>query len=395
MFSSEFSPRVNSSTYLRFSEFLVEGFDPQTKTETISELKLEKISKFVFWNTMASKGVENLVISSKSGKKITYEKGLFNRLLDLELDLSDLTKFAVVEFSDGSERLETRAKLILCGQKIEQLVRNLECPSISMREISHADFQGLLNVIENKTQVITADSEGVKHAMNLLGFSEGGDVPRGVHGKRSWMKRGVEVGEVPLPPQELLEKLYRECEIAKDGSKMIDTHVIAWQPPTLNGDANEINTLEKVATSTAFGEHKIGYSSCLAPMRVSSKINKPLEKGYWFALYKKPVACGLIFSDIKQYMTDTCPGYEIPEVREVIAASFMHYGSSGSKKERILAWDFSQGISDNMPMSRCKESIDRSRSIVGPFTPDGIVVGDIRDEHFSKGLGVCPVQRFF
>lgn len=374
------------SSVVGYTAFFIEGFDPATKTETISEVRFEGMRKENFWDSLESKGAEKLVIICKDGKKVIYEKGFFNRLLDTKPALADLTSVCTVEFLDRSWREEPKAKLFMCGKTVENLIGDIQSQSVPLSTIAKEDFQGVLDAIENEVVDISTYSEDVRLAMNYLDFHPAG-VPEGVHGKKDWNARGVDVGAVRPLPKELLEALNEPCPISKDGSKMIDTHVILWMPPTLNGEPITVDTLEKMATADAFGKNEIGYEYCYDLILTDAVINQPLERGYWLAQYKKPVAGGRSFADQQKFITDNCPGYEVPKIREVIAASVMQYGCSGGKKERILARE------DRVRYSRCEEPINGYRVIVGALASSGLHVNyDIGD---YDSVGVCPVRKFF
>jgi hypothetical protein len=377
------TPGVGRSSHGPIPAVIKEGFDPQTKTETISEAKLAGKHKETFWDTLESQGAEKLIITCKNGKTVTYEKGFFNRLLENKPDLADLTHFVTVEFSDGSEQEKTKAMLLMCGTTLENLFEVLEFPSISLTEISSEDFQGVMHAIENEVVDIISYSEGVQLAMEYLDFHPAGV---GVHGRRDWNARGIDVGEVPPLPKELLKALNQPCPIAKDGSKMIDTHVILWMPPTLNGAPITVNTLEEMATSAEFGKNKIGYESCDSAIRTDAVINQGLEKGYWLVLYKKPIAEGQSYEKKQQYITDNCPGYEMPKTRETIACCLMQYGCSGDKKERILARE------DEVRYSTSEERVGGLQVVVGGLDSSGFRVR----KHYGdfNYIGVCPVRRF-
>ncbi len=383
-----FSPGVGRSSHGPIPAVIKEGYDAATKTETISEAKLSGMHKETFWDTLEAQGTEKLVIACKDGKTVTYEKGFFNRLLENKPELADLTQFLPVEFSDGSEQEEPKAKLLMCGKTLENLLGDIEGERIPLPIVTPEDFQGVMHAIANEVVDISIYSEGVVRAMDYLDFHPAG-VPEGVHGKKDWNARGVDVGEVPPLPKELLEALNKPCPIAKDGTKMIDTHVILWMPPTLNGEPMTVNSLEKMATADAFGENKIGYEYCYDSIRGDNAINQPLERGFWLALYKKPVEGGRSFTDQQKFITDNCPGYEVPKVREVIAASVMQYGCSGDKKERILASE------SDVCYSRCEERIRGYQIVVGALVSAGLISVS---GNFSGGIahvGVCPVRKFF
>ena len=382
-----FSPNVGRSSHGPIPEVIKEGFDEATKTKTISEGKLEGMHKETFWDSIEAQEAEKLVIICKDGKSVTYEKGFFNRLLENKPELADLTQFVTIEFGDGSEQEESKAKLCMCGAVIENMFGDIEIPNILLTELSQEDFQGVMHAVENEELVINSYSDGVRRAMDYLDFHPAG-VPEGVHGKKDWNARGVDVGQVPPLPKELLEALNQPCPIAKDGTKMIDTHVILWMPPTLNGEPITVNTLEKMATADAFGDNKMPYEYCYVLIPGDAAINQPLEGGYWLALYKKPVAAGESFVNQKEYITNNCPGYEMPKVREVIAASAMQYGCSGDKQERILAREI------DVSYSRCEEQIESFRVIVGRLASLGLFVELCDCAGYSR-VGVCPVRKFF
>lgn len=380
-----FSSSVGRSSPGPIPAGIKEGFDPQTKTETILEAKLQGMHKENFWDFLESQEAEKLVIACKDGKVVTYEKGFFNRLLDAKPELTDLTQSCTVEFSDGSERKETKVKLCMCGKTLENLFGDIEFPSIPLSGISQEDFQEVLHAIENEVEDISTYSEGVQHAMNFLDFHPAG-VPEGVHGKKDWHARGVDVGHVPPLPKALLEALNKPCPIAKDGTKMIDTHVILWMPPTLNGEPMTVDNLEKMATSDAFGKNKMKYESCDSRIRGDAVINQPLKQGYWVALYKRPVAGGKSFVEQKEYIEEKCPGYQIPKTLEVITACAMDYGCLGDKKEHI----FDTG--HDVRYSRCEEQIQSSQVVVGGLSSSGVRIA-VPYGNFGY-LGVCPVRRF-
>ncbi|MFV0340286.1 MAG: hypothetical protein ACK5MA_06645 [Parachlamydiaceae bacterium] len=383
-----FSSGVGRPSHGPIPAVIKEGYDELTKTETISEDKLRGMHKETFWDSLEVQGAKKLVIVCKEGKKVTYEKGFFTRLLENKPELADLTQFFKVEFSDGSEEMETKAKLCMCGKTLENIFGDIQFENVPLPIplVSPEDFQGVLHAIENEAEVISTYPKEVQHAMNYFDFHPAG-VPEGVHGKRDWNARGVDVGEVPPLPKELSEALNKPCPIAKDGSKMIDTHVILWMPPTLNGEPISVNTLERMAQADAFGENEIGYEVCESGYRTNAVINQPLERGYWLALYKKPVAESEHFEEIVKYIKENCPGYEMPKVREVIASCVMQYGCSGDQKERILARE------NDACYCICEEPLEPVSVWVGSFAPSGLKI-DFCLEGYDI-VGVCPVKRFY
>jgi hypothetical protein len=331
-----------------------------------------------------------LVIACKDGRTITYARGFFNRLLESKPEYVDLTERFILEFSGGVELEETKARLLMCGGVFDFLLNGdteeHQNHRVSLLKIPQQVFQEVLHAVEDEVTDISKFSEGVRLAMDFLMFSP--LFPAGVHGKKDWNARGVDVDEVPPLPQELLRELNESCPIAQDGSKKIDTHVILWMPPTLNGELITIDSLEKVAMAEAFATTNIGYAHCYDSIRNNAVMNQPLERGYWLALYKKPIAGGLHFEEKKQYLSNHCPCYEVPKIREVIACSLMQYGCSGEQQEFILF------RGDEVSYSICEEAENGAHVVVGALSYAGIrMFSSVFDD--SLNVGVCPVKRFY
>lgn len=211
-------------------------------------------------------------------------------------------------------------------------------------------------------------------------------LPEGVFGKAGWAELGVEVGTVPLPSEELLELLDKPCSIANDGSKMIDTHLIFWVPEELNGKPLTVPELLAIPSKK---EGKLWHQVVEGELYNNPDVNKPIKRGYWAALYKKPVAPHIGPSGRKKYITNEYPGYDLPYAREVLAGCYLQYGASGDKKVRMLASE------SDLKFSQCKEKIDGWPVLIGQFTPKGLYAYCDGAAFRAGGIGVCPVRRFF
>lgn len=366
-----------------------QGHSLQSNTKTISASALRKMDKEVFWSSLEQQGTKKLVITRDYCEDLIYENGILKRLLQIKPDLYDLTKEYLLEFSGYVQIYETKARLLLCGGAFDFLF-NKKNPdygmnSVSLPLLSPEDLQMVLHAIETESDDLSVCLNNFEAAMGKMFLT----VPEGVHGRKNWSERGIEVGYVPPMPEELLASLDAPCPISNNGSKKIDTHVILWMPSRMNADPVDLTSLERYAFCYEFGENKVKYVQLLNSIRLDAEINRPFDNGYWLALYKTPVAGGI--EDKRTYVADHCPGYQYPTVREVVACSFMQFGCSGNRRERILDWD------QDVHFTFCEEQINGRHFVVGAMNQLGLHV-DIfhyKNPKDSPATGVCPVQRYF
>ena len=202
------------------------------------------------------------------------------------------------------------------------------------------------------------------------------------------------VGEVPLPPKELLEALETPCPFSKDENiKRKDTHIALWVPKTIDNDILSLNRVEVLMKSKHPEDKTIGFKNMF--LIFQGFVSQEEEGGYWLLMLKKPLDAteNLTYKDAKTYMKDNFENYDVPLAIDVILCALLNYVCSGEEQERILPSE------NSLTFTWCKNHIvDPSemtwQMVIGNFRSlMGLQV--LPDMSKSHAIGVCPVMKFF
>lgn len=344
---------------------------------SISKRVLEKLEieggKDEFWNQIKEQNPKKLIIQSDSvnGEPIVYEEFTLNKLVEKKPSLLDLIDEYVLVFSSGEPLTETKAKLLLCGDFFDGILRSgmreTEEKTIDLPEVSLTGFSGILSMVETGKLDDGVDNGEYESAIDRLLFKRQSIniAPKeGVYGKDDWEKHWGVIGDVPPLPKEAFEP----SPINKD-KQMIDDFVFLWMAPEVDGVKLDVNSIEKIATSEKFGENKLKYDYCYDKIRTDEKVNKPIKEGYWFAMLKMPndfaeKTRNMKFEDQKEYIEKTLgKEYGFPTTREAILYCMMPRARSGA---------FVLGRGDPWTYTRCEEEVGGAHTVVGGAALPGL-----------------------
>lgn len=357
----------------------------------ITEEAMRGMGEKAFWDFIEREEVQTLSISLADGTSIVYDKGFVPGLLENRPPLSELTEEVTLRFVDGGH-IDKKARLRLCGEFFNRQFDTKVGDAASKKIVFPRQQDGAYLSSSGLHAILRAISEQDEliDARDFLQFtplqSKVPELPAGVHGQADWNQFWGDVGEVPAPPQALLDALEASCPFSdkKSGLKMRDTHFVTWVPPTINGKPLTVNLIEEIANSDKFGDKKIGYSCIYDKIRTDSTVNKPLDKGYWLARAKVQMG-GTTYADQKSHLPG---GYEFPTVREAIVTEFMHRVTSSKEEKPLLA------ETDPVRYTRCDEVVDY-RCAVGALARAGLDVDFHYDDDTYAYVGVSPVRKFF
>ena len=375
--------RVNQSTRPNADSSDFDGED--LKTYELTEVEVRSMNKDSLWDKICEEKAERLVIQLDNGDAIIYEKRVLERLSLIRPSIEDFVEKCTLKFASEEECALTRAKLHLCGDFFKNYFEDFPgSTEVPFPAGSVASFTGFLSISEaiDTDEYMCLD----KDAANYLLFPPASFFPEGIYGQKEWDKWG-DVGIVPPPPAELLTFMDTACPISNDERLAKDTHVIMWIPATIDGITPTVDSIEAITKSEEkFGDRKKGYDPINSTMRSNQEINKPIVKGYWAAMYKKVIKGSMHYVDQQAYIANSCPGYEVPTVRDAIFCSLMNYICTGV---RILA---SENFVD---CTQCKEETYYGHAVVGSFAPSGLLMHYCDDSVQNVDIGICPVRKFF
>jgi hypothetical protein len=258
--------------------------------------------------------------------------------------------------------------------------------------MSREAYKEILHAIETEEYDFSKYSEEFNVTAEYFQFYAEFEFPEEIFGKEVLEKHLGDVGEVPLPPKELLEAMEAPCPFSKDANlKAKDTHIITWVPPKVGNDKLSPIRLEAIINSDKSGPNKIGFDRDMTyfPEGVA---DQEAEGGYWLMMLKKPPEATkyMKYEVAERHVQQNYKNYDIPTVKDAMLCILLNYVCSGEKKERILARE------DPLKYTWCKEN-GRDKyvvwhMIVGALAASGLNVNDRHDAHVQ--VGVCPVRKF-
>jgi hypothetical protein len=369
--------------------------DNKTGKLTITEDELNQLTTDELW-TYLEKQCISLVISLGEGKSVIYDKGFLKRLLQNKPQIEDLTEMHTLQFENGSMPIP-KAKLRLCGEYFENAFdskmrenTNKVFPFLNM---SREAFEEILHAIETEEYDFSKSSEEFKATAEYFQFYAEFEFSEKICAKEVLEKHLGNVGEVPLPPKELLEAMETPCPFSKDEKlKTKDTHIITWVPQKVGNNKLSPNRLEALFNSEKLGANKIGFDRNFTyfPEGVADQES---EGGYWLMMLKKPVedTKNMKYEVAQRHVLQNYKNYDIPTVKDAMLCVLLNYVCSGEKKERILAKE------NPLRYTWCKENGKYGdgtvwHMIVGALASSGLFVHNDFGAH--DDVGVCPVRKF-
>lgn len=217
----------------------------------------------------------------------------------------------------------------------------------------------------------------------------------GLQGQAAWNLYWGDVGEVPAPSPELFEDLNGPCPILQN-KPMAETHLVFWVPSTLNGESLTLQAIEKAAQRERFGKKQTRFAKADPVALNDPEVNKPLAKGYWVAMFVSDCArevlkeAGTTSGDPQKVLNASCPGYELPSVREATIGCFMSWLSDPEIESPTTTILHARKF---VCHTRCREKVEGQNVSVGAFTH---CLG-LHIDRFEKGascVGVLPVRRY-
>jgi hypothetical protein len=369
--------------------------DNKTGKLTITEDELNQLTTDELWTYIEKQCIKNLVISLCEGKSVIYDKGFLKRLLQNKPQIEDLIEMHTLQFENGSMTIP-KAKLLLCGEYFEnafdsKMKENTNKVFLFVN-MSREAFEEILHAIETEEYDFSKSSEEFKATAEYFQFYVEFEFPKEIFGKEVLEKHLGNVGEVPLPPKELLEAMEAPCPFSKDANlKTKDTHIITWVPQKVGNNKLSPNRLEALINSEKSGANKIGFDRNFTyfPEGVA---DQEAEGGYWLMMLKKPLEATkyMKYEVAERHVQQNYKIYDIPTLKDAMLCILLNYTCSGEKKERILARE------DPLKSTWCKENGKYESQfwhmVVGALAPSGLHV--IRYYEASDCVGVCPVRKF-
>jgi hypothetical protein len=371
-------------------------FDNKIGKLTITEDELNQLTTDELWTYIEKQCIKSLVISLGEGKSVIYDKGFLKRLLQNKPQIEDLTEMYTLQFEDGSITVP-KAKLRLCGEYFENAFdskmsenTNKVFPFVNM---SREAYKEILHAIETEEYDFSKSSEEFKFTAEYFQFYAEFEFSEKIFARQVLEKHLGNVGEVPLPPKELLEAMEAPCPFSNNEKvKTKDTHIITWVPPKVGNNKLSPNRLEALINSDKSGANKIGFDRNWTrfPEGVA---DQEVEGGYWLMMLKKPLDAtkNMTYEVAEHHIQQNYKNYDIPTVKDAMLCVLMNYVCSGEKKERILARE------NPLRYTWCKENGKFGSStvwhmIVGALASSGLNVNRI---HGARGLvGLCPLRKF-
>jgi hypothetical protein len=362
---------------------------------TITEDELNQLTTDELWTYIEKQCIKSLVISLGEGKSVIYDKGFLKRLLQNKPQIEDLIEMHTLQFENGIMTIP-KAKLSLCGEYFENAFdskmrenTNKVFPFVNM---SHEAFEEILHAIVMEEYDFSKSSEEFKVTAEYFQFYVEFEFPEEIFGKEVLEKHLGNVGEVPLPPKELLEAMEAPCPFYKDKKqKTKDTHIITWVPPKVGNDKLSPNRLEAFFNSEKSGANKIGFDNWTCfPEGVA---DQEAEGGYWLMMLKKPLETtkNMNCEVAERHVPQNYKNYDIPTLKDAMLCILLNYVCSEEKKERILARE------NPLRYTWCKENGKYGdgtvwHMIIGAFASSGL---DVDSPHGAfDNVGVCPVRKF-
>lgn len=347
---------------MSMGEFQVIG--TKHKPGTIRESVLNRWKPEVFYRVLRSQGLEKLIIFREFGAPIVYKGGFLQGILEKKPPLADLTKMCSVEFPSTESKKMPKAKLLLCGSKL-----NMHEDHVDLRNgcASLDRFEMVIQAIETCIYDSSVFSSKEIAFHKFLGFIPP-PPPKGI-GQSEWEKYAGTVGEVPPLSEDALKRLSGPClltnvEDQASRPRMGDTHVVFWRPSTINGKPLSANLLRKTKM--------MNFRFLSAAISQHEAINQPIEKGYWLAMYKKPLVG--VQSFIEQ-------GYAYPQVLEALAGVLLNHAVMSKGMLRR---------GDRVNHTLCEELYNGKSIIVGGVDANNL---DIVIDNGTGNSGICPVVR--
>jgi hypothetical protein len=363
---------------------------------TITQDELNQLTTDELWTYIEKQCIKNLVISLGEGKSVIYDKGFLKRLLQNKPQIENLIEMHTLQFENGSMTIP-KAKLSLCGEYFENAFdskmrenTNKVFPFVNM---SHEAFEEILHAIETEEYDFSKSSEEFKVTAEYFQFYVEFEFSEKIFAKEVLEKHLGNVGEVPLPPKELLEAMEASCPFSNDANlKTKDTHIITWVPSRVDNDKLSPNRLEAFFNSDKSGANKIGFDRKFAyfPEGVA---DQEVEGGYWLMMLKKPleVTKNMTYEVAELHVQQNYKNYDTPTLKDAILCIVLNYVCSGEKKKRILARE------NPLRYTWCKENGKFGSStvwhmIVGAFASSGLSVSGRNGA--DGNVGVCPLRKF-
>jgi hypothetical protein len=369
--------------------------DNKTGKLTLTEDELNQLTTDELWTYIEKQCIKSLVIFLGEGKSVIYDKGFLKRLLQNKPQLEDLIELHTLQFENGSMTIP-KAKLLLCGEYFENAfdskMRENTNKVFQFVNMSLKAFEEILHAIETEEYDFSKSSEEFKATAEYFQYYAEFEFSEKIFAKEVLEKHLVNVGEVPLPPKELLEAMEAPCPFSKDANlKTKDTHIITWVPQKVGNDKLSPNRLEAITNSDKSGANKIGFDRNFTyfPEGVA---DQEAEGGYWLLMLREPLVAtrGMTYENAEKYIQDNYEDYQVPLTIDAMLCVLLNYICSGEKRERILA------LENPLRYTWCKET-GRSaygawHMVVGALASSGLYVYDYIDAF--DYVGVCPVRKF-
>lgn len=363
----------------------------EKKPGSIKEIELKEWKQEAVYGHLESWGLRKLFIFRSFGAPIVYKGGFLQGILEKRPPLSELTEMWSVEIPGEGSRQVPKAKLVQCGSHIDQMMQDVGNRILQLSEkcASLRSLDKIIGLIETRPFDAKAPRKREAAFRQFLGFTPLPPyIPLSI-GRNEWERHFGSMTKIQNMPQEVLLRMLGPCPLTKvkdleTSPLMGDTHVFFWRPAKWLDESFTVKSFREICVQNASKNRYLGYKYAGPGILEDVTINKPLKRGYWVAMYKKPLALKLSLVQQQKFVDEQCPGYAFPKTLEAVIGSMMHHAcTKGLRRAEVLQLHY----------TRCEESIEMQSVLVGFLNLTSRV--DIRTDRdvIPKQIGVCPVIR--
>ncbi|MCP5507345.1 MAG: hypothetical protein H7A37_03465 [Chlamydiales bacterium] len=365
-------------------------YDVDKGTLTFTEKGLENLDEEILWGFIEKREIKKLVILTENRGSIAYEERVIQQLIKKKPEAGSLTKRITLKFSGGEELVETKAKLLLCGEFFEGVLghamREVQENAINLTEsdVTLNGFYGILQMVEVGEKDPDVLEDLYKLACDFLQFSKK-SLPEGAFGPAKWIKHygeeklkelEIDLSDSPPVPRELLEELDKPSPYF-DGKKVSETTKLFFVPKGLT-----LNNMGELAKSPIEGNKvEEGYSYILDRIKqLHGDIT--VQESYWALMTTDVIPGNREKSREEQLvLASRVEGYDAPTLLQAAVCNFVEYVGSGKRLFGDEPWTY----------TCCKEEpIAGWKLVVGGFVPAGLLVDRALD---YVSVGVAGVRR--
>lgn len=264
--------------------------------------------------------------------------------------------------------------------------------SVSSSSSCHPPAGGIVGWSVDSKTVERAVLAAGPHIPSALANLIGSYVPKqeGVFAENDWNELCGRVAPAPPLPENIEEIWEGPCHIFPD-KKVKDTHVLVYLPTTVDDKPLTLKTIGEIAKRFFLKSDK-GYRYILDKIEKQMG-NQPVTAAGWILMTKTVIdgsrnaSYAIQQTMITELAKKAKVAYNVPSALEATICILTHYMRTGTR------------LFSNNPFTytRCQESIDGYKLVVGGFSPVGL---DVDDDDFdfedvvAGDVGVAALRKF-